>query len=158
MTETTLLGGTGAPVVKPEAHAPLPNLSSFLEDAPPYDTQAVAVELKLSGSGHELVLPSLSLYCHSKSCEDVCFFDPFVSRISLGENNKRNTRSSFARYICRHCTRNEKVYALRLTSPGGYTEHLDVMKYGEDPLALCRSLWVTNGVFLFRAAVRNSRV
>jgi hypothetical protein len=123
------------------AGAELPTLKAFLEEAPPFDTQKVQANVVRNDRQlrWELRLSDLSLYCASPHCDGTRFFDPEgSSEITLDSSAepKRTIRVTFVHYSCRHCGATSKIYALRVTTPGGPTSTVQVMKFGEDPPAI----------------------
>ncbi|MGA2191258.1 MAG: hypothetical protein ABSH33_22310, partial [Steroidobacteraceae bacterium] len=125
------------PASQPPA-AELPSLALFLEEAPAFRSQNVEAEVSYFANypRWRVSLPGLALYCAHKACEDICFFDPSGTddTISLGNDDKAHTLLRFVLYHCRHCNVTQKIFALRIFTPGNAeNKPLNVMKFGEDP-------------------------
>lgn len=108
--------------------------ASFLESTPPYTYEKIA-DLVLptigpTGTTYPLVLPHISLYCESESCQGLRFFEALPDqRIVLNTDGWRNL---FIKYTCRNCRTRLKTYSLAVGRQGNATKG-EAMKYGEYP-------------------------
>ncbi len=104
----------------------------FLESHPPGSERLVddieKARLRPEHVRH-VATPTLELYCDSDECQDHVFFDALGSAPAITEE----WRDIFLIYLCRHCQKTSKTFALRVCATSKVATHGNAIKYGELP-------------------------
>src|SRR6266571_5254392 len=117
------------------------SLKTFLEGIPPYvrrelDQRFVADGYETGQPRLTVALPSVSLYGENEACKGEMTFDPVGDKtvtVTTGQNNVTSggLSSHLVRYLCRHCRRTWKTFALELQ--GAAHKNGSALKIGEWP-------------------------
>lgn len=129
------------------ATADVRSLAAFLQTAAPLAVEVVEVTTKNAAPANamdfvvpqiSLDIPSVFIYCDSTECERDSWFDPADAAIRL--ENTTQSLIRFLPYMCRHCQKSYKLYAVRIQHGGATaiasSKQLRATKIGEDPPAI----------------------
>jgi hypothetical protein len=116
--------------------APRWPLKKFLESAAAFETHPVDTDSMVSRSGgFKLEFPEISIYCGYEDCDGVRFFDSTGSAAFFSAHADE-FKNLFVEYLCRHCKKTTKVFALAAETRLVGGPSFRMMKYGENPPAI----------------------